>query len=167
MMEIFFVELANDVDQPAFQHAIKKRSGSLTALERMQITTLRKTSRGLIMAADMSGDESDSSSCSGGCLVSSSSSSSGDTDIIIAACLQQRVRNMCRISRITMLKIRARVVTVDRLDDDWAWRNLRFRKRDLPQLIRELNIPVLFRVDNGKESFHFISEEDGIPRSGN
>ena len=66
-----------------------------------------------------------------------------------------------------MLKIRARVVTVDRLDDDWAWRNLRFRKRDLPQLIRELNIPVLFRVDNGKESFHFISEEDGIPRSGN
>ena len=48
-----------------------------------------------------------------------------------------------------MLKIRARVVTVDRLDDDWAWRNLRFRKRDLLQLIRELNIPVLFRLDNG------------------
>ena len=118
MMENSFVELANDVDQPAFQHAIKKRSGSLTALERMQIRTLRKTSRGLIMAADMSGDESDSSSCSGGSLVSSSSSSSGDTDIIIAACLQQRVRKMCRMRRITMLKIRARVVTVDRLDDD-------------------------------------------------
>ena len=70
----------------------------------------------------MSGDESDSSSCSGGSLVSSSSSSSGDTDIIIAACLQQRVRKLCRIRRITMLKIRARVVTVDRPDDDWAWR---------------------------------------------
>ena len=160
MMENFFVELANDVNQPAFQHAIKKRSGSLTALERMQIRTLRKTSRGLIMAADMSGDESDSSSCSGGSLVSSSSSSSGNTDIIIAACLQQRVRKMCCITRITMLKIRARVVTVDRLDDDWAWRNLQFRKRDLLQLIS--NIPVLFRLDNGggcilerKLSFYF------------
>ena len=110
MMEFFSVELANDVDQPAFQHAIKKRSGSLTALERMQITTWRKTSGGLIMAADMSGDESGSSSCSGGSLVSSSSSSSGDTDIIIAACLQLRVRKMCRIRRITMLKIRLRYV---------------------------------------------------------
>ena len=29
MMEFFSVELANDVEQPAFQHAIKKRSGSL------------------------------------------------------------------------------------------------------------------------------------------
>ena len=70
MMEFFSVELANDVDQPAFQHAIKKRSGSLTALEMMQITTWRRTSRGLIMAADMSGDKSDSSSCSGGSSVS-------------------------------------------------------------------------------------------------
>ena len=111
------VELANDVDQPAFQHAIKKRTRSLSALERMQIRSSRKISQSLIMAVDISGDESDSSSSSGGSLVSLLSSFSGDTDIIIAACLQQRARKMCRIRRITMLKIRARVVTVDGDDD--------------------------------------------------
>ena len=35
------------------------------------------------------------------------------------------------------------------LDDDWTWRNLRFRMSDLRILLIELGVPEIFMLENG------------------
>ena len=52
------IQVENDVDEPTGQHSIKKLSASLNALERKQIKKFRKISSSLVLAMDLSDNES-------------------------------------------------------------------------------------------------------------
>ena len=111
----------------------------------MQTSKFRKIFSTLFLTMDSTDEESLGNSVNDSETSNiASSTSTCEIEGIVAASYLLKARRLSALRNIA-----AKVLTIDMLDDDWTWRNLRFRKNDLRTLLIELGVPDIFMLENG------------------